>query len=84
MTLVEQFPDHTYKIREKLRMTAPNYAVIKAITPVMSESDKTLAKFYDDEFRRWHYKFIFILAGCFISLCTIIASAPGILEWMIN
>jgi hypothetical protein len=49
-----------------------------------NETNGKLEKFYDNEFRKWHYKFLCIVLGCFVTLYFMIANAPGFVKLLIS
>jgi hypothetical protein len=82
MTLAQQFPDVSMLIREKKKHNLKHSAteIFKDIhyNPISAEQ-----KFYDQEFRTWHFKLLVYLAFLFTSLFYLVLNARVILSWLV-
>lgn len=63
MNLIEQFPDVSMKMREKCNMRRKKYRQTFFREPLTYNPDRTLAKFYEREFRKLHLKVFVIIAA---------------------
>jgi hypothetical protein len=80
MNLVQQFPDVSLQMRNKLKARQRNMEI--AIKQVATDSEKALAKYYRDEFRRWHFKLGLIILACTAGIYAAVFAAPAVLEWI--
>jgi hypothetical protein len=81
MTLIEQFPDVSMLIREKkklnLKYTAAEFFKDIRYNPISADQ-----KFYDQEFRTWHFKLLIYLGLLFTGLFFLVLNARIILTWI--
>jgi hypothetical protein len=63
MNLVQQFPDISEKMRSKNEMGGQDYRSANAKRSSDYTEDEAVAQYYEGEFRRWHIKFLFIVAA---------------------
>jgi hypothetical protein len=49
----------------------------------MQDNDPGLAGFYDNEFKKWHYKVTLIIAAGIACIFSLIFTASGIFQWII-
>ena len=80
MTLLQQFPDVSNAIREKRKFDLKyNARLFKNIhyNPITLDQ-----KFYDKQFREWHYKLLLALGLIFTGLYFLILYSPGIINWI--
>jgi len=61
MNLIQQFPDTTIGIRDKFKLPKKDYPWKNVNAQQTNVRDKSMAKFYDNEFLKWHIKLIFII-----------------------
>jgi hypothetical protein len=81
MNLIQQFPDVSKKMREKLKLSKKDYSAIEDGPYYQSN---VLAKYYDREFRKWHFKMLLILATLFGSIYMIVMHSPQIFKWIMS
>ncbi len=79
MTLANQFPDISInmQVESKLREKRANLAV-------SDETSPALARYYEKEFRKWHTKLFFIIAGVLTVVYFIILNSYSVLKWFIS
>ena len=65
MTLIQQFPDISEMMRSKNERPSSNYKSANARQSLSYLEDEAVAQYYEGEFRRWHIKFLFIVAAVF-------------------
>jgi hypothetical protein len=63
MTLAQQFPDISAVIRSKKETAFKNSGSANARPPLSYTEAEAVTRYYDGEFKRWHFKFLFILAA---------------------
>ena len=76
MNLINQFPDVSMDVRAKLKRQQKNYSHIMAMEPQQTVTEKTLADFYDNEFRKWHIKVALMITGLLAGLFFVALSLP--------
>lgn len=81
MTLIEQFPDVSMLIREKNKLNL-KYSAAKLFKDIHYNSITPEQKFYDNEFRTWHYKLLLYLGLLFTGLFFLVLNARVILNWI--
>jgi hypothetical protein len=80
MTLAQQFPDVSMLIREKKKLNLKySAALFKDIHYDPISADQ---KFYDQEFRTWHYKLLVYLGLLFTGLFYLVLNARFVLYWL--
>jgi hypothetical protein len=82
MTLLQQFPDVSNLIREKKKFDLKYNAVLfKDIhyNPITSEE-----KFYNKEFKTWHYKLLLGLGLIFTGLYFFILNGRALVNWVVS
>jgi nitrate reductase NapE component len=84
MTLIEKFPNRSRRITARYRKCAKHDTTEKPKATIDYTVQKTLAKFYDNEFRNFHIKLLFILLGSFSLLLLIVVNAFAFVDWMIS
>ena len=62
MNLIQQFPDISGKIRARIKINNRNYKAVNPVQPLSYIENEVVSKYYEGEFRRWHLKFLFIIA----------------------
>ncbi len=73
MNLIQQFPDVSMQMRIQSRSNQKKLRKEKQASQV-NASDNTLTMFYENEFRKWHYKLLLIIVFVITSLyCTVFA-----------
>ena len=80
--MIHHFPDHTRNAKTNLKISHRRFIAKSTDLELTTDSEKALEKYYDDEFRKWHVKLLFILLGCFTALYVIVAGAPGFFNWI--
>ena len=63
MNLILQFPDISEQMRSKTKRNQRNFKAVNANHPMPYSEDETITKYYEGEFRRWHFKLLFIIAA---------------------
>jgi hypothetical protein len=81
MTLAQQFPDVSMLIREKKKLNLKDSAE-KLFNDIQHNPNTDDQKFYDQEFRTWHYKLLVYLGILFTGLFVLIFNARDILNWI--
>jgi hypothetical protein len=81
MTLAQQFPDVSMLIREKKKLSL-KYNEAELFKDIHYNPISVEQKFYDKEFRNWHYKVLIYLACLFTGLYYLILNARVILSWL--
>jgi hypothetical protein len=77
MNMIERFPANT---RHEVEI---NIRKRNSLSRKLSSSEsQKLAQFYKDEFRKWHYKFAFILISCLAAVYLFIANISGVIQWI--
>jgi hypothetical protein len=80
MTLAQQFPDVSMLIREKKKLNLKYQAeLFKDIRYNPISADQ---KFYDQQFKTWHYKLLIYLALLFTGMFYLVLNARVILNWL--
>jgi hypothetical protein len=83
MTLAEQFPDASIMLRTKFRMDVKNRRRHIGSEQLAIE-DKVMAKFYQDEYKKWHIKLVVIVVACLASFYFVVANLPGFFKWILS
>jgi hypothetical protein len=83
MTLAQQFPDVSMLIREKHKLNL-KYDVNLLFKEMRYETISADQKFYDNEFRIFHYKLISFIIVLLASLFLVILNGQGIWKWIIS
>jgi hypothetical protein len=84
MTLIEQFPDVSEKVRAKFKIALRKQRDENAFRELPYDHDKSLVKFYDDEFRKWHIKLLFIILSIVAMIYGLVFNAPGLFKWIVD
>jgi hypothetical protein len=63
MTMAQQFPDISETLRLKNRIRDRNVRSASNKQSMGRVADQALTKYYEREFRKWHIKFLFIVAA---------------------
>jgi hypothetical protein len=80
MTLIEQFPDVSMLMRDKKKQEANNKASpIKTGYNSMITSEQ---RYYDQEFRNWHYKLLFGIGLILTGLYFLVLNGRTIINWL--
>jgi hypothetical protein len=82
MTLIEQFPDISDAIREKNKIDMKNHEIF--FKHLDNNSITQTQKFYDKEFRIWHYKLLVGIVIIWTALYFLILNARGILNAIVS
>jgi hypothetical protein len=72
MTLIQQFPDISQTIRSKNKTGDRRYRSANAKKSLGYLESDAVARYYEGEFRRWHVKFLFIVAATLGITCVIL------------
>jgi hypothetical protein len=81
MTLKEQFPDVSMRIREKKKLDV-NYKAVELFKDIQYNPITLDQKFYDNEFRKWHYKVLIYLGFLFTALYYFVLHGKSIYTWI--
>jgi hypothetical protein len=81
MTLAQQFPDVSMLIREKKKLNL-KYSTAEVLKDINYNPLADDQKFYDQEFRTWHYKLLVSVGVLFTGLFFLIFNARVILNWI--
>jgi hypothetical protein len=82
MNMIEQFPDASIKIREE-RLNSQKKNTAKFSREMLgADSTKELARFYDDEFKKWHLQLAFIVTGCVVLVYVVAFNASDFFNWI--
>jgi hypothetical protein len=81
MTLAQQFPDVSMLIREKKKLNV-KYSAEELFKDIQYNPMSAEQKFYDQEFKTWHYKVLIFLALLFTGLFYLVLNARIILNWL--
>jgi hypothetical protein len=65
MNLVQQFPDISENLRTKNGMGNRHSRSANSKQSLAYVEDETVVQYYEGEFRKWHFKFLVILAAIF-------------------
>jgi hypothetical protein len=82
MSLIEQFPDISEKVRAKIKMSGRNYKAANAPFPLSYCESDAVTKYYEGQFKRWHLKLLFTLAVCVSLLYFTLLQSARILHWI--
>jgi hypothetical protein len=82
MNLIKQFPDITEKMRLKIKTTQKSYKAANAAQPIYLE-DEAVVKFYEGEFKRWHFKLFFIVGAILAILYYGLLQSASIFNWIV-
>ena len=81
MTLAQQFPDVSMLIREKRKLNLKNHQaeLFKDLhyNPISADQ-----KYYDQQFKTWHYTLLIYVALLFTGLFYLVLNARVILNWL--
>jgi hypothetical protein len=80
MTLAQQFPDISAVIRLKKETACKNSGSANARLPLSYTEAEAVTRYYEGEFKRWHIKFLFIVAAALGAVYLIML----ILFWIYN
>lgn len=80
MTLAQQFPDISAAIRSKKEAVSKKPESTNGLPSFGNTEADAVARYYEGEFRRWHLKFLFIVAGTIGLFCLILVK----LSWVYN
>lgn len=83
MNLIEQFPDVSLQMRARVKRNRAVNSISNA-TVQPYDIDKALAKYYQGEFRKWHFKLALIVGGILVILFSLILNAPGFFNWIVS
>jgi hypothetical protein len=81
MTLAQQFPDVSMLIREKKKLNL-KYSAEDLFKEIHYNPTSADQKFYDQEFRNWHYKLLISMGLLFTGLFFLVYNARIILTWL--
>jgi hypothetical protein len=81
MTLIERFPDVSMFIREKKKLDS-KYKAAEVFKDIHYEPITLDQKFYDREFRIWHYKLLVYLGVLFTALFYLVLNGKSIYNWI--
>ena len=60
----------------------PNLFALTANAPIPYDQQNALKEFYDNAFRKWHFKVVFIIASLIGSMYALLLNSRGIFNWM--
>jgi hypothetical protein len=63
MNLIQQFPDISQTLRAKIKINNRSYKAANAQQSSSYIEDKDVVRYYENGFRRWHFKLLFIVAA---------------------
>jgi hypothetical protein len=76
MNLIQQFPDISVKMHDKFKSRKKSHQW-KIVNPEITFDENLIqAKFYNNEFKKWHIKLVFIIALTLVSLYFIVSNIP--------
>jgi hypothetical protein len=78
--LIAQFPDITKSTRAKFKISKQRYYNKRHNEGFPNESNEKLETFYDNQYRKRHYKLFFIVLVCVVALYVVFASIPGFIS----
>lgn len=81
MTLAQQFPDVSMLIRDKKKLNL-KYDQVELFKDIHYNPISAEQKFYDQQFKTWHYKLLIYLAFLFASMYYLVLNARVILNWL--
>jgi|GEM_PF-5331121 len=82
MNLIQQFPNISEQVRAKFKMTQKHRKPENIWSNLPCDDRQT--KFHENEFRKWHIKLVFIIAGTITLLYTFIFNATSIFMWIVR
>jgi hypothetical protein len=83
MNMIERFPDASVNIRaERLLLSQKKNAAKFSREMLGPDSNKELARFYDDEFKKWHLQLAFIVTGCVVLVYVVAFNASDFFNWI--
>jgi hypothetical protein len=83
MNLNKQFPDVSLQMRNQVKWAKKSHQQQRMSMGHLQDNDPELALFYDNEFKRWHYKLTLIIALGIAVLYGVIFTASGIYQWLL-
>ena len=84
MTLIQQFPDISEQLRLKSQMRDRSNRSNNVTQPSGYIEDEAVVQYYEGEFKRWHLKFLFIVAATLGIVCAILLKSPRIADLIKN
>ena len=82
MNLIEQFPDVSMEIRNKIKMRRKNYSKEIFVNPVRHRSENALADFHHKEFRKLHVTVFVIISVLIGGTYLILLNSPWLFIWV--
>jgi hypothetical protein len=82
MNLIEQFPDVSMEIRNKIKMRQKNYGKEIFVKPVRRRSENALTDFHHKEFRKLHLTVFMIIAVLIGGSYLILLNSPWLFIWV--
>jgi hypothetical protein len=82
MNLIHQFPDVSLQMRNRVKWNKKGRQEKRMPTRHLKD-DPELVLFYDNEFKKWHYMLILIIALGIACLYSVVLAASGIFQWVI-
>lgn len=83
MNLIQQFPDVSPLIRNRVKWNQNIRHEKRMSMRHLEDNDPEIVRFYDNEFKKWHYKLTLIIAFGIACLYGVIFTASGIFQWII-
>jgi hypothetical protein len=80
MNLIQQFPDVSMKMQDKFKSRKKSYQWKNTNAELTFDKNLVQTKFYDNEFKKWHIKLIFIIALGVALLCFILFNVSRIIQ----
>jgi hypothetical protein len=82
MNLIEQFPDVSAEIRNKIKMRQKNYRKETFVKPVKHHTDNALADFHHKEFKKLHLAVFVIISVLIGGTYLILLNSPWLFIWV--
>jgi hypothetical protein len=83
MNLIQQFPDVSMQIRNRVKWNKKSPQEKKMSKRNLNDNDPKVALSYDNQFKTWHYKLTLLIAVGIACLYGVILTASGIFQWIV-
>jgi hypothetical protein len=80
MKVTQQFPDYSAAAIARRSFSKNAYRRTMAKSALMNTKADAEARYYDNEFRKWHFKLAFIIAGLLTILFIFVLSLPQLIH----
>jgi hypothetical protein len=84
MTLIQQFPDISEQLRLKSQIRDRSNRSNNVKQPSVYIEDEAVVQYYEGEFKRWHMKFLFIVAATLGIVCALLLKSAWITSLLKN